>query len=160
VTACDAAVRSDENPAGDHAQAEIVPVPEREAFPGAEVVARVVAEHYEGHIDAGVPGTDRVVSGDQRTEELIEQQGYLYEATGRPDDALAWWRRAAQAAPDDYGISMHDSTAFLLERLGRLPQAADEWRFIVNWCEEHDAPVEAQWPREMLQRIEAALGAR
>src|SRR5262249_55011782 len=35
-----------------------------------EVVARVVAEHHEGHVDAGVPGTDRVVPGDQRTEEL------------------------------------------------------------------------------------------
>jgi tetratricopeptide (TPR) repeat protein len=89
----------------------------------------------------------------------IEQQGDLYEATGRPGDALAWWRRAAQAAPDDYGISMHYSAAFLLERLGRLAEAADEWRFIIGWCEEHDAVIEAQWPREMLQRIEAAPGA-
>ena len=91
---------------------------------------------------------------------LIEEQGDLYAVTGRPDDALAWWRRAAQAAPDDYGVSMHYSAAFLLERLGRLAEAAGEWRFIVNWCEEHDAVIEAQWPGEMLQRIEAALGAR
>ena len=91
---------------------------------------------------------------------LIEQQGSLYEATGRPDDALAWWRRAARAAPDDYGISMHYSAAFLLERLGRPAEAAGEWRFIIGWCEEHDAVIEAQWPREMLQRIEGALGAR
>ena len=91
---------------------------------------------------------------------LIEQQGSMYAATGRPDDALAWWRRAAQAATDDYGISMHYSAAFLLERLGRLAEAAGEWRFIVGWCEEHDALIEAEWPREMLQRIEAALGAR
>jgi tetratricopeptide (TPR) repeat protein len=90
---------------------------------------------------------------------LIEQQGDLYAATGRPEDALAWWRRAARAAPDDYGISMHYSAAFLLERLGRLAGAADEWRFIVGWCEEHDALIEAQWPRYELQRIEAALGA-
>jgi len=91
---------------------------------------------------------------------LIEQQGGLYAATGRPEDALAWWRRAAQAARDDYGISMHYSAAFLLERQGRLAEAADEWRFIIGWCEEHDALIEAQWPREMLQRIEAAPGAR
>lgn len=90
---------------------------------------------------------------------LIEQQGDLYAATGRPGEALAWWRRAAQAAPDDYGISMHFSAAFLLERLGRLAEAAGEWRFIVGWCESHDAPLEAVWPREMLERIEAALGA-
>jgi tetratricopeptide (TPR) repeat protein len=91
---------------------------------------------------------------------LIEQQGDLHEATGRPDDALAWWRRAAQAAPDDYGISMHYSAAFLLERLGRLAEAAGEWRFIIAWCDDHDATIEATWPRQMLQRIEAELGAR
>ena len=91
---------------------------------------------------------------------LIEQQGDLYEATGRPDDALAWWRRAAQAAPDDYGVSMHYGAAFLLERLDRLAEAADEWRFIIGWFDEHDATIEATWPRQMLQRIEAELGAR
>jgi tetratricopeptide (TPR) repeat protein len=91
---------------------------------------------------------------------LIEQQGDLYAATGRYDDALAWWQGAAQAAPDDYGISMHYSAAFLLERMGRLPEAAGEWRFIIGWCEEHDATIEATWPRQMLQLIEAALGAR
>jgi hypothetical protein len=91
---------------------------------------------------------------------LIEQQGSVYAATGRPDEALAWWRRAAQAATDGYGISMHTSAAFLLERLGRLAEAAGEWRFIVGWCEEHDAAIEAEWPRHELQRIEAALGAR
>ena len=37
---------------------------------------------------------------------------------------------------------------------------AVEWRFIVGWCEEHDAAIEAEWPRHELQRIEAALGAR
>ena len=91
---------------------------------------------------------------------LIEQQGDLYAAAGRPEDALAWWRRAAQAAPDDYGVSMHYSAAFLLERLGRLAEAASEWRFIIGWCEDHDATIEATWPRQMLQRIEATLGAR
>jgi tetratricopeptide (TPR) repeat protein len=91
---------------------------------------------------------------------LIEQQGDLYARTGRIEDALASWRRAAQAAPDDYGISMHYSAAFLLERLGRLAEAAGEWRFIIGWCEQHDAEVESLWPRQMLGRIEAALGAR
>jgi tetratricopeptide (TPR) repeat protein len=91
---------------------------------------------------------------------LIDQQGDVYAESGRYDDALAWWRRAAQAASDDYGISMHYSAAFLLERLGRLAEAADEWRFIIGWCEDHDAAIEATWPRQMLQRIEAALGTR
>jgi Tfp pilus assembly protein PilF len=89
---------------------------------------------------------------------LLEQQGDLYAATGRPDEALTWWRRAAQAAPDDYGISMRYSAAFLLERLGRPAEAAGEWRFIIGWCEQHDARIEAEWPKHELQRIEAALG--
>lgn len=88
---------------------------------------------------------------------LIEQQGDLYAAAGHPEDALACWRRAAQAATDEYGISMHYSAAFLLERLGRLAGAAEEWRLIVGWCETHDALIEAEWPRRELQRIEAAL---
>ena len=54
---------------------------------------------------------------------------------------------------------MYYSAAFLLERLGRLAEAAQEWQFIIGWCEEHDALIEATWPRQMLQRIEAELGA-
>src|SRR5262249_49979223 len=90
---------------------------------------------------------------------LIEAQGDLSAPAHRYDDALACWRRAAGAADDDYGISMHYSAAFLLERMGRLAEAAAEWRFIIGWCEQHDAEVEALWPREMLQGIEARLGA-
>jgi tetratricopeptide (TPR) repeat protein len=143
-----------------------------------EVIPRYEARLAEFPDDAGAyqllalaywydhdhPGAARVIAaGLERFPAdpgLIEQQGSLYASTGRPDDALAWWRRAAQAAPDDYGISMHYSAAFLLERLGRLAEAAGEWRFIIGWCEQHDALIEAGWPRHELQRIEAALGAR
>lgn len=90
---------------------------------------------------------------------LIEEQGELHTAARRYDDALACFRRAAEVAPDDYGISTHYSAAFLLERLGRLAEAAREWRFIIGWCEAHDAEIEALWPREMLQRIEGEPGA-
>src|SRR5215831_8861522 len=55
---------------------------------------------------------------------LTELEGDLYAATGRPEDALASWQRAATLAPDDYGISMHFSAADLLERLGRPAEAA------------------------------------
>ncbi len=91
---------------------------------------------------------------------LTEQQGDVYAAAGRAEDALASWRRAAEAAPDDYGISMHYSAAFLLERLGRLAEAAAEWRFIIGWCAQHGAVIESEWPERELQRIEAALGPR
>ena len=49
---------------------------------------------------------------------LTEEQGDLLEATGRPDDALAYWRRAVTLGPDN--MSPHYSMAFLLERQDRL----------------------------------------
>lgn len=147
-----------------HDAAEVIPRYEArlDEFADDAIAYELLALAY--WYDHDHPGAERVIAaglarfpGDPG---LIEQQGSVYAATGRPDDALTWWRHAAEAAPDDYGISMHYSAAFLLERLGRLAEAAGEWRFIIGWCEEHDALIEAQWPREMLQRIEAAPGAR
>jgi tetratricopeptide (TPR) repeat protein len=88
---------------------------------------------------------------------LTELRGDLFAATGRPDDALASWRRAFALAPDDYGISMRFSAAFLLERLGRLAEAAGEWRFIVGWNEDRGETIHIDWPRRELSRLEALL---
>ena len=88
---------------------------------------------------------------------LVEQQGDLYAATSRPEDALASWRRAFALAPEDYGISMRFSAAFLLERLGRLAEAAHEWRFIIRWNEERGETIHLDWPRRELRRVEEEL---
>jgi tetratricopeptide (TPR) repeat protein len=88
---------------------------------------------------------------------LIEQQGDLYAATGRLEETLASWRRAFTLAPEDYAISMRFSAAFLLERLGRLAEAADEWRFIIGWNEERGQAIHLDWPRRELQRLEAEV---
>ncbi len=89
---------------------------------------------------------------------LTAQQGDLFEATGRPDDALACWRRAFTLSPDN--LSPRYSTAFLLEHKDRLAEAAAEWRFIIGWCEEHGYAISADWPRRMLQGLEARLPGR
>jgi len=47
-------------------------------------------------------------------------------ATGDPDGALADWRRALEL--DSENISGAYSSAFLLEREGRLEEAAAAWR--------------------------------
>jgi tetratricopeptide (TPR) repeat protein len=86
---------------------------------------------------------------------LTEQQGDLFAATGRPEDALAYWQRAFTLNPDN--LSPRYSTAFLLERQDRLAEAAAEWRFIIGWCEEHGYAISADWPRRMLQGLEARL---
>jgi tetratricopeptide (TPR) repeat protein len=85
---------------------------------------------------------------------LTELRGDLDAAAGRPDDALASWRRAFALAPDDYGISMRFSAAFLLERLGRFEEAAAEWRFIVDWNAERGETIHLDWPRRELRRLE------
>jgi tetratricopeptide (TPR) repeat protein len=89
---------------------------------------------------------------------LVEQQGDVHAATGRPEDALAHWQRAFTLAPHDYGISMRYSAAFLLERENRLAEAAREWRFIIEWCEERGYTITADWPKRELQRLQATQG--
>jgi tetratricopeptide (TPR) repeat protein len=86
---------------------------------------------------------------------LTEQQGDVFAATGFPDDALGCWRRAFTLDADS--LSPRYSTAFLLERQGRLVEAAREWRFIIGWCEERRDASAADWPRRELQRLEARL---
>ena len=103
-------------------------------------------------IDAGL-----LVSRDDPL--LTELRGDLYAATGRPGDALASWRRAFALAPEDYGISMRFSAAFLLERLGRLAEAAAEWRFIVDWNAERGETIHLDWPRRELHRLETQLAS-
>ena len=57
---------------------------------------------------------------------LIDCRGSVRAATGDPDGALADWRRALEL--DSENISGAYSSAFLLEREGRLEEAAAAWR--------------------------------
>jgi tetratricopeptide (TPR) repeat protein len=84
---------------------------------------------------------------------LTELRGDLSAAAGRPDDALADWQRAHALDPDN--LSSRYSSAFLLERQGRLADAAGEWRFIIAWNEERGYDMTADWPRQELHRLES-----
>jgi tetratricopeptide (TPR) repeat protein len=84
---------------------------------------------------------------------LTELRGDVSAATGRPHDALADWQRAHVLDPDNLGSRY--SSAFLLERLGRLADAAGEWRFIVVWNEERGYDMTVDWPRRELRRLES-----
>jgi tetratricopeptide (TPR) repeat protein len=88
---------------------------------------------------------------------LTELGGDVLAATGAPDDALDSWHRAFTLAPPGYGISMRFSSAFLLEKQGRLSEAAGEWRFIVGWMEAAGDTIHLDWPRRELDRLEAQL---
>jgi tetratricopeptide (TPR) repeat protein len=88
---------------------------------------------------------------------LIAERGEAKAATGDPDGALADWRRALELAPDDLGPLY--SSAFLLEREGRLAEARDAWAEIVEWHEAHGLTLQAEWPKRELRRLDEKLTA-
>ncbi len=83
---------------------------------------------------------------------LLEIRGEVRAATGDPEGALADWRRALDP---DRNLGPVYSSAFLLERLGRLEEAEAAWQDIIDWCDSHDAPLTAQWPKRELARLRA-----
>jgi tetratricopeptide (TPR) repeat protein len=85
---------------------------------------------------------------------LIERRAEVRAGTGDPDGALDDWRRALELDPEN--LSPLYSSAFLLEREGRLGEAADAWRHILRWSEEQGYSLHAEWPRRELERIAAA----
>jgi protein O-GlcNAc transferase len=88
---------------------------------------------------------------------LLEQRGEVRAAMGRPEEALADWRRAFGFDPDNVGPRY--ASAFLLEREGRLHNATAEWRSIIEWQLERGFAVQTDWPRRELARIEAQVRA-
>jgi hypothetical protein len=61
--------------------------------------------------------------------------------------------------PDSNNISGDYSSAFLLEREGRLAEAADQWRAILDWSLARGNELDAEWPRRELDRLEQRLEA-
>jgi tetratricopeptide (TPR) repeat protein len=86
-----------------------------------------------------------------RDADLRYRQGEIFAATGRPDDALATWRQVYELDPEL--VDPHYSAAFLHERENRLGEAAEEWRFIVEWLEARGYVAQAEWPRRELERL-------
>jgi tetratricopeptide (TPR) repeat protein len=85
---------------------------------------------------------------------LLETRGEVRVATGDPEGALDDWRRAVDP---EGNLGPVYSSAFLLERLGRLLEAAAAWQYIIDWCDSHDAPLTAQWPKRELARLRTRL---
>jgi hypothetical protein len=73
-------------------------------------------------------------------------------ARGDPEGALADWRRAHELSPEGE-LSMVYSTAFLLENQGRLAEAAQAWRHILEYADTRGWDLTAVWPRQELQRL-------
>jgi tetratricopeptide (TPR) repeat protein len=120
-------------------------VREHRFLAGAHLAARNYGEAARV-VDAGL-----ALAPDDRM--LLEVRGQVRAATGDPEGALADWRRAVDV---DHNLAPVYLSAFLLERLGRLQEVA-AWRFIIDWCQSHDAPLTAEWPRRELERLRERL---
>lgn len=88
---------------------------------------------------------------------LIEHRGDVQAATGDPAGALADWQRALELDPEN--LSGLYSTAFLLEREGRIGEAKDAWRSIIDWCERRGNTIDIVWPGKELARLASLPGS-
>jgi tetratricopeptide (TPR) repeat protein len=89
---------------------------------------------------------------------LTEHRGDVKAHEGDADGALADWRRAHELYPENF--SPVYSSAFLLEREGRLAEAIEAWRHILDNATEHGWDLTAAWPRQEIQRLQSLLEKR
>jgi tetratricopeptide (TPR) repeat protein len=88
----------------------------------------------------------------------IFDRGEVKEHEGDPDGALADWRRAHELDPENFAPVY--ASAFLLEREGRLAEAVEAWRHILDDATEHGWELTAAWPRQEIQRLIGLLESR
>jgi tetratricopeptide (TPR) repeat protein len=86
---------------------------------------------------------------------LTASRGEAKAGLGDVDGALADWRLALRLDPEYIGALY--SSAFLLEREGRLPESAEDWQAIIDWCDARNLALESVWPKRELERLRASL---
>jgi hypothetical protein len=57
-------------------------------------------------------------------------------------------------------LSSISSSAFLLEREGRLEETVEAWRYILDWCESRGYKLDTEWPRRELEPLRGAASTR
>jgi len=45
------------------------------------------------------------------------------------------------------------SSAFLLERQGRLEEAMEAWRYVIGWSDARGFSLDTEWPKQELERL-------
>lgn len=85
---------------------------------------------------------------------FYEIYGYIYARLGENEKALAYWDKAVT---DQFSMGGWFSRAFMFKDLGRLEEAASEWKRIINMLEKHHDPHCLEWPKEELAKIEKLL---
>jgi tetratricopeptide (TPR) repeat protein len=82
---------------------------------------------------------------------LVELRAEAKAGLGDAEGALADWRRALEL--DSESISGLYMSALLLEREGRLAEAIDAWRSIIDWNKSRGYTLQTIWPTQELERL-------
>lgn len=85
---------------------------------------------------------------------FYEIYGQVYARLGENEKALEYWDKAVT---DQFSMGGWFSRAFMFKDLGRLEEAASEWKRIIEMLEKHNNPQYLKWPREELAKIEELL---
>jgi tetratricopeptide (TPR) repeat protein len=86
---------------------------------------------------------------------LVAMRGEARAGIDDAEGALADWRHALELEPDDIGPLY--SSAFLLEREGRLAEAIETWRSIIDWNQSRGYTHQTKWPHKELERLRSTL---
>ena len=128
--------------------------------PGDVRELRLLADAYLADNDFGaakeVIDTGLALAPDDPA--LIYDRGVLKARHRDVEGALADWRRGHELNPEAFD-SVYAS-AFLLEREGRLAEAAEAWRHIIDSAAERGWELTAAWPRQELRRVLGLLEER
>jgi tetratricopeptide (TPR) repeat protein len=85
---------------------------------------------------------------------FYETYGQVYARLGENEKALDYWDKAVT---DQFSMGGWFSRAFMFKDLGRLEEAASEWKRIIKMLERHNIPQYLDWPKEELAKIEELL---
>jgi tetratricopeptide (TPR) repeat protein len=85
---------------------------------------------------------------------FYEIYGQVYARLGENEKALDYWDKAVT---DQFSMGGWFSRAFMFKDLGRLEEAASEWKRIIKMLERHNIPQYLEWPKEELAKIEELL---
>ena len=75
---------------------------------------------------------------------FYETYGHIYARLGENEKAFDYWDKAVT---DQFSMGGWFSRAFMFKDLGRLEEAASEWKRIINMLEKHNNPHYLEWPK-------------
>lgn len=123
------------------------------ASPGDVREYRFLASAYLA--DHDYRNTDQVIDAGLRLAPddplLLDFRGEVRAHHDEPDGALADWQHAVELDPNNIGPLY--SSAFLLERRQRIPEAIAAWRAILDWSQARGYTLDAEWPTREIQRL-------